>query len=130
MTPKKVSWIFISLASTVIIHLLSYNIKFIFPEHLIKHWYWILNSLTHMGYTVTITLFASANLKKNPCREFKIMVLFLEDWICLLAIDVYNQFNDHYNINPVPQWIAFILVLAFQIIRYKKWLLTYNKNRL
>lgn len=130
MTPKQGRWCFILVAASVVFHLLSYNIKYFLSNEAVRYWYWILNSLTHMSYTVSVTFFAKHYLKKNQYPELKILVLFLEDWIVLEAMDVYNQFRGHYNINPIPQWIVFAIVLIIQAIRFKKWKSTFTQNRI
>lgn len=111
----------------VVLHLLSYNIRSfgLSPEDL-KYWYWVLNSLTHMSYSVCILILLNSELRKTRSKAVKISVLFFEDWCLLGAVDVYNQFTSNYNQSTLTQWIGFVVILLIQTVRYRKWKLNMN----
>jgi len=121
MTPSSQKWLFTFIASSVLIHLISYGVKDFLSYDEVKYWFWILNSAAHTLYCVSIYYSVKILFRKNKTATLKILMLFLEDWIALGVVDVYNQFRGHYNINPTPQWIIFGLILIVQVIRYKKW---------
>ena len=130
MTPSSQKWLFTFIALSVLIHLIGYGVKYFLSYDEVKYWFWILNSAAHTLYCVSIYYSVMILFRKNKTSVLKILLLFLEDWITLGVLDVYNQFRGHYNINPTPQWIVFGVILIIQAIRYNQWQSKQHNSRL
>jgi len=129
MTGRTLKILSLLFGISVVVHLLSYNLwRFTDNENKQMYVYCILNSLTHLGYSVMICYIANVAFLKLKTTASYMLKLFAFDWCLFGAADVYNQVSENYDSTLTWQWIAFIGVIIVDLYLINKWTTKHQNN--
>ena len=130
MTLKRVKIFTLLFGAAVFVHLTSYNLwRMIEDEQKQMYVYCVLNSLTHISYSVIVYYFSSYIYSKLKSQHTYGLRLFAIDWCLFGALDLYNQITRNYDSQLTWQWIGFFLVIVFDIYHISKWKYKQNPNK-